>query len=237
MEKRYSSHGYYKYQHSAVCGISVSVYLQVTVQTIRVSACFITLSLYIYSHFLIDLNLCHLRTAFEVYHVMTMFLMFYTSYMDVNMYFRACGTKRLHHSVFACWFFSIIWATTWQNQQNECAPSEDSDQPGHPQWVAKDPSFLHADSEDWSDWADDQADLSLHWVHSHFVSFVMSWLIFFLFISILFIAILLYIVKIWTDSSRLRVIVLSKSKMKNLDPWKNSCGSPWFWTVVFEPHH
>ena len=39
-----------------------------------------------------------------------------------------------------------------------CAPSEDSDQPGHPpslirvfacaQWVAKDPSFLHVDSED-----------------------------------------------------------------------------------------
>ena len=39
-----------------------------------------------------------------------------------------------------------------------CAPSEDSDQPGHPtsligvfacaQWVAKDPSFLHAHSED-----------------------------------------------------------------------------------------
>ena len=24
------------------------------------------------------------------------------------------------------------WATTWQNQQNVCAPSEDSDQPGHP---------------------------------------------------------------------------------------------------------
>ena len=39
-----------------------------------------------------------------------------------------------------------------------CAPSEDSDQPGHPpslirvlacaQWVAKDPSFLRADRED-----------------------------------------------------------------------------------------
>ena len=47
-----------------------------------------------------------------------------------------------------------IWDATWQNQQNECAPSEDSDQPGHPptslyaQWVAKDPSFLYADSED-----------------------------------------------------------------------------------------
>ena len=25
-----------------------------------------------------------------------------------------------------------IWAMTWQNQQNECAPSEDSGQPGHP---------------------------------------------------------------------------------------------------------
>ena len=29
------------------------------------------------------------------------------------------------------------------------------------QWVAKDPRFLHADSEDWSEWADAQADLSL----------------------------------------------------------------------------
>ena len=25
-----------------------------------------------------------------------------------------------------------IWAATWQNQQNDCAPSEDSDQPWHP---------------------------------------------------------------------------------------------------------
>ena len=25
-----------------------------------------------------------------------------------------------------------IWAASWQNQQNDCAPSEDSDQPGHP---------------------------------------------------------------------------------------------------------
>ena len=50
------------------------------------------------------------------------------------------------------------WATTWQNQQNECAPSEDSDKPGRPpvwsesslcaQEVAKDPSFPQADSED-----------------------------------------------------------------------------------------
>ena len=25
-----------------------------------------------------------------------------------------------------------LWAATWQNQETECAPSEDSDQPGHP---------------------------------------------------------------------------------------------------------
>ena len=50
----------------------------------------------------------------------------------------------------------------------------------HPVWsesllcaqiVAKDPSFLHADSEDWSDWADAQADLSLCWVHRLFCRF------------------------------------------------------------------
>ena len=33
------------------------------------------------------------------------------------------------------------------------------------QWVAKNPCFLRADSEDWSDWADAQADLSLRWAH------------------------------------------------------------------------
>ena len=44
------------------------------------------------------------------------------------------------------------------------------------QRVAKDPNYLHADSADWSDWADAQADLSLRWAHTHFVGFVMSWL-------------------------------------------------------------
>ena len=32
----------------------------------------------------------------------------------------------------------VKWAATWQNKQNECAPSEDSDQPGHP------PSLIRA---------------------------------------------------------------------------------------------
>ena len=81
-----------------------------------------------------------------------------------------------------------IWAATWQNQQSDCASSEDSDQPGHlpslirvfavrmkKAWVLSHP--LSAQRRLWSDWADAQADLSLHWVHSHFVDFVISRLI------------------------------------------------------------
>ena len=70
------------------------------------------------------------------------------------------------------------WAAIWQNQQNECAPIEDSDQPGHPPslirvfavrmkkaWVHGYP--LSAHRRLWSDWADAQADLSLRWAHTH----------------------------------------------------------------------
>ena len=35
---------------------------------------------------------------------------------------------------------------------------------------------LNAQRRFWSDWADAQGDLSLHWAHIHFVGFVMSWL-------------------------------------------------------------
>ena len=45
------------------------------------------------------------------------------------------------------------------------------------QWVAKDPVFLHVDSEDWFDWVDVQADLSLCFAPGHFVGFVLLWLI------------------------------------------------------------
>ena len=76
------------------------------------------------------------------------------------------------------------WAASWQNQQNDCAPSEDSDPPGHApslirffavpmkkHWVLSYP--LSAQRRLWSDWADAQADLSLRWAHSHLVGFVM----------------------------------------------------------------
>ena len=82
-----------------------------------------------------------------------------------------------------------IWTASWQNKQNNCAPSEDSDQPGHPPslirifavrmkkaWVLSYP--LSAQRRLWSDWADGQVDLCLRWAHSHFVGFVMRRLIY-----------------------------------------------------------
>ena len=69
-----------------------------------------------------------------------------------------------------------------------CAPSEDSDQPGHPPSLIRVSAVrmkkacvlnypLSTQGRLWSGWADAQADLSLHWVHTHFVGFVMLWLI------------------------------------------------------------
>ena len=49
-----------------------------------------------------------------------------------------------------------MWAASQQKQQNDWAPSEDSDQPGHLIW---------------SDWADAKADLSLRWAHMRFCWF------------------------------------------------------------------
>ena len=75
------------------------------------------------------------------------------------------------------------WAASWQNKQCGCAPSKDSDQPGHPPslirvfavrmkkaWGLSYP--LSPQQRFWSDWADAQAYLSLRWAHTHFVGFV-----------------------------------------------------------------
>ena len=58
----------------------------------------------------------------------------------------------------------FIWAATWQNQQSDCAPSEDSDQPGHPPrlirvfavrmksaWVLSYPLSAHRRCPGWSE--------------------------------------------------------------------------------------
>ena len=80
-------------------------------------------------------------------------------------------------------YSKLIDAPRDKTNKMACAPSEVSDQPGHPPslirvfaarmkkaWVLSYP--LSAQRKLWSDWADAQADLSLRWAHSHFVGFV-----------------------------------------------------------------
>ena len=84
----------------------------------------------------------------------------------------------------------LWWNEPWHDKTNKmaCAPSKDSDQPGHPPslirvfavrmkraWVLSYP--LSMQRRLWSDRADAQVDKSLHWVHSHVDRFVMRWLI------------------------------------------------------------
>ena len=72
------------------------------------------------------------------------------------------------------------WASAQTDQSSLCA-----------QWVAKDPSFLHADSEDWSDWVNAQAGWMprLIWIFAGrtccIVRFVMRRLIFFTIVAML----------------------------------------------------
>ena len=71
-------------------------------------------------------------------------------------------------------------ASAWQNQQNDWASREESDQHGiRPVWSvfavhSMELRFLRVDSENWSEWADAQADLSLRWVYMSFCWFFFS---------------------------------------------------------------
>ena len=77
-------------------------------------------------------------------------------------------------------------ATAWQNQQNDC-PTRDPaktlfnmgicrvwSESSVSSWRKFGSLATHwAHSEDWSDWADAQADLSFSWAHSQIVDVVM----------------------------------------------------------------
>ena len=116
--------------------------------------------------------------------------------METRFYRKKCGCNESLGTtgIWALWKLEFydkkygcnksLWAASWQNQQNDCAPSKDSDQPGHPpslisvfavhsvgSWGPKLSSCRQRRL--WSDGADTQADMSLRWVHGHFVGFVM----------------------------------------------------------------
>ena len=64
-------------------------------------------------------------------------------------------------------FVNIIWAATWQNRQCGCAPSEDSDQPGHPPSLTR--VFAFRMKKAWS------LSYPLSYpLSTHFVGFVIS---------------------------------------------------------------
>ena len=70
------------------------------------------------------------------------------------------------------WPHNSKWAIAWQNQQNDLCTQQTQIRLGRSsQWIAKDSSFLHADSEEWSDWVDSQADVSHRWAHRSFYRF------------------------------------------------------------------
>ena len=70
---------------------------------------------------------------------------------------RAASWQNQRNGMYAQWRLRTAWASAQSDQSPLCA-----------QWVAKDPKCRHADSEDWSDWADTQADLCLRWMHRSF---------------------------------------------------------------------
>ena len=78
-------------------------------------------------------KLCvHLLTSLARYYHRWFTLVFWLNknqMINLSMQFHTLLSKyEIKENIKTEW----IWATTWQNQQNECAPSKDSDRPGHP---------------------------------------------------------------------------------------------------------
>jgi hypothetical protein len=79
----------------------------------------------------------------------------------------------------------IIWAVSWQNQHNAFATCMDPDQSAQSD---QDPccslsvsllviEFVSKQHVSWSDCADAQAGLDTCWLQTHYVGFVVTWLI------------------------------------------------------------
>ena len=113
---------------------------------------------------------------------------------DAAPYFSVARKKEIAMWLLYCSFLfsctlpgwqNSIWAATRENQQCGCAPSADSDQPGHPPSLIRVYAVrmkvtwtlnyrLSAKRRVWSAWVDAQADLTLRWAYNHFVGFLLS---------------------------------------------------------------
>ena len=67
-------------------------------------------------------------------------------------------------SYFLNLIYACKWAATWQNQRSECAPSEDSDQPGHPPSLIRIFAVRRSESS-LSAWRNLRS-LATHWAHT-----------------------------------------------------------------------
>ena len=86
----------------------------------------------------------------------------------------------------------IMWLCAQRRLRSAWASAR-SDQSSLSAWRKLGSLATHwAHSEDWSDWADAQADLSLRWAQSHFVGFVVRRLIYCLIFSLYVGFIILY---------------------------------------------
>ena len=76
----------------------------------------------------------------------------------------------------------------------------------------------------WLDWANAKADPSLRWVHSHFVGFVMSWLIYGL-VTTFFLMLVLFCPAVWSlhEGKRELVAVLLSSNVITLRGEEGAC--------------
>ena len=105
----------------------------------------------------------------EVQNRNTVWCLFHDQKISLELNRKTTQTDLLVQYTCICWQCRDIWATSWQNQQCGCAPSEDSDQPGHPPslikvfavrmkkaWVLS--YLLSAQRRLWSGCADAQAD-------------------------------------------------------------------------------
>ena len=149
----------------------MSCFPSTTICEILCQVCCLGLSLYTWFKLI---KLLSLTADFEIIcHYFQLYVNFLSNSHDERISLEQClWTFKMASPCLNKDFQVLNWAATWQNQQSECAPSEDSDQPGHPPslirvfavrmkkpWVL---SFhLSAQRRLWSDWADAQADLSL----------------------------------------------------------------------------
>ena len=90
-----------------------------------------------------------------------------------------CRTNNVQEIIISLKFVSIvswtIWATTWQNQQSGICPVwSESSLSAWRKLGSLTTHWVHSEDSDQTG----QADLSLLWAHSHFVGFVMMWLIY-----------------------------------------------------------